>query len=186
MVGMEPGDDVSDLIELLGTPYEDFARRHNMNDIVFDITDYVPIRMDFNPAGSPSKNCHGFTSYASGVTEYEGSPEKLDIAGRTPLTSPHTGNWAVFYESGYYQYEGDAPHGVTGAQGHSAIFILRDHSGEAYYLNRINTGEPVSLNSESEIRAFFSNHENVQKRLPGKLIHFPELLPTPKYYKPYR
>lgn len=184
----EKGDTYKNLYTQLGISAEKFSKQYGVdlsNGITsksFNITSFVVANnnYDANPNGS---NCFGFVAFA-GLNE--GSSEQplrqLNVSNLTTTQSPHTGDVAVFYMKGQYQYKGQsAPIDANNIQGHSAIFVLNNHAGEAQYLNRINTGQGVTINTQNQIIQFFSNPDNATGGSSAYII-LPKLNPNPTYY----
>lgn len=191
-VTYEENDTYEDLYKQLGMTTEQFADWATSKGITlsldgsgmsFDITDFVLKNNSFDD-GFASSNCHGFVSYAA---LNEGGEEQMvsqvNINGLQARENPKTGDIAVFYMTGQYQYKGQSePVDATNVQGHSAIFILNNHSGEAQYLNRINTGKPVTINTNSQIVNYFANPNNFYGGGNAYTI-LPKLNPSPIFFR---
>jgi hypothetical protein len=183
-VRAEEGDNLAGLYDQLGITSEQFAEHFGISDLdgfeviagetMFDITSFALNSTDFDGSFTGS-NCHGFVCTATGNSDSEGQVagnNLLDNLGNpTETTDPKTGDVAVFETEGTIN-------GVdlTGDPAHSAIFLLNNQAGEPQYLNRLNTGRPVTVNTKSQINAFFGGMAK-KYNLPVRVVS------NPKYYK---
>lgn len=164
----EEGDTYENLYSQLGMSMEQFAEWTASNGIIlslsgqgmsFNITQFTVSNNNYDPNFTGS-NCHGFVAFATGATKIENAIGGRDILSTlgTPLqtNTPKIGDIAVFPLNGdLVQTDGS----VTLSKGdpaHSAIFVLNNHAGEAQFLNRINTGQPVTINNANQIGVFFN------------------------------
>lgn len=188
----EDGDTYENLYNQLGMSAEQFASWTASQGIElsldgsgmsFNITDFVVSNNNFD-ANFTGSNCHGFVTFAalnSGGAEQMVS--QLNVNGLQATQNPTTGNIAVFNMEGQYQYKGQpTPVDASGIQGHSAVFVLNNQSGEAQYLNRINTGQPVTINTQSQIVSFFANPNNAYGGANAYII-LPKLNSSPIFYR---
>ncbi len=188
-VTYEEGDTYEDLYSQLGISAEQFSEQYGIDlskgitTTTFDITSYVVSNTGFD-ANFTGSNCHGFVSFATNPnTTIEVANGQFNLANMSATNSPTTGNIAVFNMQGQYQYVGqDQPVDANNIQGHSAIFIVNNQAGEAQYLNRINTGQPVTVNTQSQIVSYFANPQNAFGG-PSAYVILPKLNPSPIYYK---
>jgi hypothetical protein len=108
---------------------------------------------------------------------------QFNLANMSATNSPITGDIATFNMQGQYQYVGqNQPVDANNIQGHSAIFILNNQAGQTQFLNRINTGQPVTVNTQSQIINYFTNPQNAFGGQSAYVIS-PKLNPNPIYYK---
>ncbi len=162
----EEGDDLQSLVSQIGISSEKFVQDQmalginnfeiNIGETVFDITNYVIANTNFDESYSGS-NCHGFVLFAIGKSEQEEQKEGYYMKEiLTNITeNPRTGDIGVFEISESFNFGGRIV--PKGEPAHSGIYILRDNSGNIYFLNRLNTGEKVSIKTQSEINLYYKD-----------------------------
>jgi len=183
-VTAEDGDDLAGLYDQLGISGEEFADKYNIDDLdgfevvgnetSFDITSFALKNTNFD-GSSTGSNCHGFVSCATGNSENEnmvvGNQLLNSLGNPAETTDPKTGDIAVFETQGSI-----GGIDLTGDPAHSAIFLLNNQAGQAQFLNRLNTNLPVTVNTQSQINAFFGSMVK-RNNLPVSVA------PNPKFYK---
>ncbi|MDX9859104.1 MAG: RHS repeat-associated core domain-containing protein [candidate division Zixibacteria bacterium] len=188
----EQGDDLAGLYGQMGLMAKEFATQYNIHDMskfmiepgktTFNVTEYA-IRNNVFSGNSTESNCHGFVAQALGTTKTERQLSQLNISSMSQKDSPRTGDIAVFFMKGVYQYVGQPrPVDASNIQGHSAIFLIRNQAGVALYLNRINTGQPVTVSTHAQIVEFFADPNNAHGGAAAYRI-LPKLSPNPMYFR---
>jgi hypothetical protein len=193
-VQAEEGDDLKSLYSQMGmseTKFADYYGFKDMSDFkvvggqtTFDVTQLVTPYTDYDPSADESKNCHGFVAAAvfnktpeRGMGDVGAISLRELLSSTASVNSPQTGDIAVFTMEGSLGSGGNAQD-FTGRAGHSAVFVITNAAGEPQFLNRLNTGLPVGISTQSEIRAFFSNES---ARLKINWGNSPVLSGTPDY-----
>ena len=196
-VTAEEGDNLEGLYSQLGITADQFAEQYGISNMAnysviagqtaFNITNYVVANTNFTFAGN-NANCHGFVSTALGLVP--GGTQVSDAAIVNNLgnqtTNPNTGNVAVFNNQGQYGFPPEQLRNMNGVPGHSALFIVNNSAGQAQYLNRLNTGRPVTANTQSQIVNYFSNTRNQALNMAKQAnipLVMPTLNPTPIFYR---
>ncbi|MBE2257133.1 MAG: RHS repeat-associated core domain-containing protein, partial [Ignavibacteria bacterium] len=191
-VTAEEGDNLEFLYNTLGISADDFASMYNINDIAnysveagvtnFNISNFVYIRSDFDYS-SKNSNCHGFVCFAKsllpgGENKYSADEYLLQLFGAL-TDKPKTGDIGVFTFSKDADINGFIiPRNIPQ---HSGIFIVNNSSGNPQFLNRINTGERVSVSTSSQIFQYFSEEARNYQSRTGILL--PSLSKEVKYYR---
>lgn len=192
-VQAEKDDNLEGLYKQLGISAEDFGKKYNITNMstfevvagqtTFNITDFV---FASNASVDPSSllsNCHGFVSAAKGLIPSEGQVAQLNTSGMAQTNTPRTGDVAVFNMQGQYQYVGQPdPVNASGIQGHSAIYVVTYQAGEVQYINRINTGQPISVTTQGGIANYLSNPNNAYGGAKAYII-LPSLSPDPILFR---
>ncbi|MBE2255189.1 MAG: RHS repeat-associated core domain-containing protein [Ignavibacteria bacterium] len=191
-VTAEEGDNLEFLYNSLGISAEEFASLYNINDIAnfsveagvtsFNISNFVYSRGDFD-INYTNSNCHGFVCFAKGLlpgdeNKYSADEHLLQLYGA--LTDiPKTGDIGVFTFSKEADIKGIIiPRNIPQ---HSGIFIINNSSGNSQFLNRINTGERVSVSTSTQIFQYFSEDARNYESRTG--IQLPSLSKEIKYYR---
>jgi hypothetical protein len=160
-----------------------YNKKHLIGSLIgrVRITDYVLSNKGFDVKYRGS-NCHGFAAFATNPNATnEESSSNFNSSEMSATKTPTTGDVAVFNMQGQYQYVGEQPVNANNVQGHSAIFIAKNQAGQAQFLNRINTGHAVTVNTQSQIVNFFANPQNAYHGSDAYAI-LPKLNPDPIYY----
>jgi hypothetical protein len=128
-------------------------------------------------------NCHGFVCIATGAMSQESmvaGQELLSVLGNvSSISSPQTGDIAVFTQSGEFGEPGQTTN-LTGVSAHSGIFIVNNQAGEAQFINRLDTGHPVTVNTNSQITNHF---QGVISRGTSAGLVMPQFNSNPRYYR---
>ena len=191
-VSAEEGDNLEGLYSQLGITAEEFAKQYNFDDIsnfsivggktTFDITSFALSNQSFDP--SSFSNCHGFVCTATSINVPEtivAGPDLLNTLGTATTTAnPTMGDIAVFTLAGdLVQLDGTVT--LQASQpAHSAIFLLNKQAGQPQYLNRLNTGKTVSVNTGSQIQNYF---RNLSQQMAPLVKSMPSIAPVPTYYR---
>lgn len=188
MVHYEEGDTFESLYTQLGLTAETFAEQFGVDlsmgpaGMSFNITDLVLNNTDFVSSFEGS-NCHGFVCTVSGAMSQEtmvAGQELFSTLGNVTATStPQTGDIAVFTQTGVFGIPGQTTD-LTGVPAHSGLFIVSNQAGEAQFLNRLNTGHPVTVNTNSQIANHF---QGVVSRGTSAGIVMPQFNSNPRFYR---
>jgi len=166
----EEGDTFEDLYKQTNMNKEEFEKwaaangydlSQGANEFSFNITALVYAANSSVDPNNSNSNCHGFLLAAKGLTNSESQAGQVSTKNFSQVSSPLMGDMASFNMAGSFQRNGGPIIDGTNIQGHSAIYLLQNQAGENQYLNRINTGQPISVSTQSEIVSFFSNPSNI-------------------------
>ena len=192
-VTAEEGDNLEGLYSQLGITAEQFAEQYRISDMenysivtgqtAFDITSRVIANTGFD-ANFKGSNCHGFVCVATGATLTEapvGGRNLLTQLGTTEqVMTPTTGNVAVFPLTGDLVQNDNSITLSKNDPAHSAIFIVKNQAGQSQYLNRMNTGKPVTVNTGGQIVTFFNG---LSKQYAPYVKSMPTVSPNPIFYR---
>lgn len=189
-VTYEENDTYEELYKQLGMTTEQFADWATSKGITlsldgsgmsFNITDFVLKNNSFD-ADFTGSNCHGFVGFATGNTSTEeqiaGQDLMSTLGSPSQVSTPHTGDVAVFPLNGDLTQKDGTITLSKGDPAHSAIFILKNQAGESQYLNRINTGQLVTINSGTQIINYFNN---ASQQYAPYVRNMPSIVPNPIY-----
>jgi RHS repeat-associated protein len=197
-VKAEEGDNIQSLTTQLGISSEDLALLQDINHVNrfvseannFDITNLVISNSNFN-ATSSNSNCFGFVSISLGKSSVENELSGSNILSYLGENTSelNTGDIAIFFLESDFTTNFIDP--FTGKRDsytastkndpqHAAIYLLTNKSGEKQFLNRLNTGHSVTINSLSDIINYFSSQRQALYEQSGILM--PSMNPNPNYY----
>jgi YD repeat-containing protein len=186
----EKGDKLAGLYKQLGTSSNEFAKKFGIDDMegaevvagktTFNISDFVFAKNSTVDPSSLAPNCHGFVMAAKGLASGEGTPAQVNTADMTAVGAPKTGDVAEFMMQGSYQFKGQPPVDASSTQGHSAIFVLTNQAGEGQFVNRLNTNQPISISSQSQIVGYL---KDVAARNASHFAIPPQVNPNPQYFR---
>jgi len=195
MVQAEEGDDLKSLYSQMGMSETKFADYYGFNDMsdfrvvggetTFDVTGLVTPNIGYDPA-SGNSNCHSFVCVATGMTSAESGTipgnELLGTIGNPPsVQQPGMGDVAVFQTVGSVGIQGESV-SLNGDPAHSAVFVITNRAGEPQFLNRLDAGSPVTVNTQSQINSHFDMRVGQLRRdNPGGTI--PTVERSPIYFR---
>jgi hypothetical protein len=149
----------------------------------FDITQYVTPNTSYE-SGAINSNCFGFCIVSKSNNSIENSSDennlRLTFNPLSVTTVPKSGDLAFFIMDKDVIELDNTISNRKGDAGHVAIFIIKDKSGEPYYLNRKTLGMPVTKNTQKELNEYFKNFQERNKKYYKQL---PMLNNEPIYYK---
>ena len=182
-VKAEEGDTDEDLALQLGISMEQFNKDFESGKSSYDITKFVTPNKEYDPS-SENSNCFGFVCFALNLNNNEGSENQenskdfAELINKKEKTNSYlTGNIAVFNSEKSFFFGDNLI--SEGTPQHAGIFVIKSKSGVLYFLNRINTGEPVTLNTLEQINNYYKDIIERNKNLiPGLNIS-----DNPEFYK---